>query len=160
MIKFNSKPVKAFFYNLFHKIVVINDTPQKISLGLGVGVFCGILPGTGPIAAFFLAMLFRVNRAAALLGSLFTNTWLSVLTFFLSIKLGSTIMKLDWQEAYKNWVIFLRDFHWLNLFKPPILEIVLPVIIGYLVIAFCLGLFSYLAAIILLMTLQHRKIAQ
>ena len=150
MSKFNPKTIKAFFYNLYQKIVVINDTPQRIALGAGLGVFTGILPGTGPIAALFLAMLFRVNRAAALLGSLLTNTWLSLVTFFLSIKIGSAIFRTDWRDAYYNWVLFFKDFHWVRLFELSIFKIILPVMLGYFIVAFCLGLLVYLITLIAL----------
>lgn len=138
------------FRLIYRKLFSINDTPQRIALGLGMGVFLGIIPGTGPIAALFLAFILRVNRAAALLGSLLTNTWLSVVTFFLSIKAGSAIMKTGWQEAHQNWLLFLKEFHWLKLFKLSILKIILPVIIGYFTVAFCLGLAVYLITLIIL----------
>ncbi|MCG2713658.1 MAG: DUF2062 domain-containing protein [Candidatus Omnitrophica bacterium] len=65
---------------IFAKLFKINDSAGKIALGVGLGVFAGLLPGTGPAAALLLALVFRANRAAALLGSLITNTWLSVVT--------------------------------------------------------------------------------
>lgn len=133
---------------LYLKLFLINDTAQRIALGLGLGVFLGILPGTGPIAALFLAYLLRVNRAAALLGSLLTNTWLSIATFLLSIKLGSLIMGLSWKGVQSEWFAFWKDFHWLHLFKLSVLKIILPVLIGYLIVAFCLGLIVYLITLI------------
>ena len=144
------KPLKGFFGAFYQKLFRINDTPQRIALGLGLGVFSGILPGTGPIAALFLAFLLRVNRASALLGSLATNTWLSVVTFLLSVKLGSVIMKLDWQEAYQNWLLFLKEFHWSTLLRLSILKVILPVIVGYFVVAFCSGLVVYVTTLIIL----------
>jgi len=81
------------------------------------------MPGTGPIAALFLAWILRVNRAAALLGGLLTNTWLSIAIFLLSIKAGSAIMGTNWQDVRQNWLLFLKDFHWLNLFKLSILKL-------------------------------------
>lgn len=142
---------------LYIKLFKINDSPQKIALGLGLGVTLGILPGTGPVAALCLAFLLRVNRASALLGSLLTNTWLSFVTFILSIKIGSGIMKSNWQEVYKDWILFLKEFHWLDLFKLSIIKIILPVIVGYFVVAFCLGLLIYLTAIIVLTQIRHEN---
>lgn len=145
------------FLDLFYqKLFRINDTPQKTALGLGIGVFAGIIPGMGPLAALFLALILRLNRAAALLGSLLTNTWLSIVTFLLSVKLGSSIMSLNWQDVWRDWELFLRNFHWLDLFKLSILKIILPVIVGYLVVAFSLGLAVYL---ITLITLERIKYA-
>ncbi|PIR13657.1 MAG: hypothetical protein COV50_05635, partial [Flavobacteriales bacterium CG11_big_fil_rev_8_21_14_0_20_35_7] len=63
----------------------MNDTPQRIALGLGLGSALGMLPGTGPLAALFLAVVFKVNRASAFLGSLATNIWLSLVTFLLAL---------------------------------------------------------------------------
>lgn len=123
--------ILRFLKLIYVKLFRINDTPQRIALGLGLGVFLGILPGSGPLAALFLAFLLRVNRAAALLGSLLTNTWLSIATFLLSVKLGSAIMNLRWQEVYQK-------------------KTILPVIVGYFLVAFGLGVAVYLITLIIL----------
>ena len=142
------------FFRLFKLIYIklfrIHDAPQRIALGFGLGVFCGILPGTGPLASLFLAFVLRVNRASALLGSLLTNTWLSLVTFFLSIKIGSAIFGMNWRDVYNNWVLFFKDFRWARLFELSILKIILPAILGYSIVAFCLGLLVYLITLIAL----------
>jgi len=140
----------GFLKKLYIKLFKINDTPQRIAAGLGVGVFLGILPGTGPLAALFLAWLLRLNRASALLGSLFTNTWLSIVTLLLSVKVGAAILGLNWEETREAWMLFLKDFHWLDLLKLSALNIILPVVVGYLTVAFCLGLAVYLITWIIL----------
>jgi len=142
---------------IYIKLFRIHDTPQKIALGVGIGVFLGIIPGTGPIAAVFMAFILRVNRAAALLGSLLTNTWLSIVTFFLSIKVGSSIMRIDWQDVYRNWGQFLKDFKVVTLFKLATLKIILPVIIGYFVVSFCLGLIAYLITLTIITRIRHES---
>jgi len=142
--------VPGFLKKLYIKLFKINDTPQRIAAGLGVGVFLGILPGTGPLAALFLAWLLRLNRASALLGSLFTNTWLSIVTLLLSVKVGAAIMGLNWKEVREAWMLFLKDFHWLDLLRLSALNIILPVVVGYLTVAFCLGLAVYLITWIIL----------
>lgn len=141
---------KRFFRFLYLKLMKINDSPHRIALGLGLGVMTGILPGAGPIAALFLAFCFKVNRASALIGSLLTNTWLSLVTFILAVKLGSGIMKVNWQGMRQDWIIFWKDFHGINLLKLSFLKIFLPLIIGYLVVAFCLGFLFYLIAFAIL----------
>jgi len=151
----NNNNILRFLKLIYIKLFRIHDTPQRIALGVGIGVFLGIMPGTGPIAAVFMAFVLRVNRAAALLGSLLTNTWLSILTFFLSIKIGASIMKVDWQDVHRNWVQFLKDFKIVTLFKLATLKILLPVIIGYFVVAFCLGLIAYLVTLIVITQIKH-----
>jgi len=146
-----------FLRLIYLKFFRINDTPQKIAGGLGLGVFMGILPGTGPIAALVLSLAFRVNRAAALLGSLITNTWLSIVTFLLAVKIGGQIMNLDWRKLQEQWLYLFKDFHWASLFQSSVINIILPVIIGYFIIAFCLGIAVYLAALLVL-TIAKKKI--
>lgn len=135
---------------LYQKIFKINDTPQKVALGFGIGIFSGILPGTGPLAALFLALLFRVNRASALIASVLTNTWFSFVTFILAIKIGSAIFKISWQSLKAAWMQAINNFAWKDLFSLPILRIVLPVITGYLVISLVLGVLSYIVVLIIL----------
>ena len=128
---------------IYLKIFRINSDPHKIAFGFALGIFTGVLPGTGPIAALFLAVLFRANRAAALLGSVLTNTWTSLIIFLLSIKAGSAIMGLDWHNVYST-------------FKVSALKVILPVIIGYLIISACLGVAAYAAVFITVKTIRRK----
>ncbi|MDP2940752.1 MAG: DUF2062 domain-containing protein [Candidatus Omnitrophota bacterium] len=158
LTKFKSRnKLQRFFRLIYLKFFRINDTPQKIALGAGLGVFSGVLPGTGPLVALFLAFIFRVNRASALLGSLLTNTWISFLTFLLAIKAGSAILHLSWQDTRQNWAVFLKGFKWVSLFKLSALKIILPVILGYLVIAFLAGTLIYLITLFIVMSIKRRK---
>ncbi|MBM3246190.1 MAG: DUF2062 domain-containing protein [Candidatus Omnitrophica bacterium] len=141
---------KGFLSLFYEKLFKINDTPQKIALGLGLGIFLGILPGTGPVAALTLAFILRVNRASALLGSLLVNTWLSIVTFPLSLRLGSAIMQQRWQDVYANWQFLLQNGHWSVLLKLSVLKIIFPVIVGYAAVAFILGIVACLTALMVL----------
>lgn len=140
-------PFKRLLKFLYLKLFKINDTPQKIALGLGLGVFAGIFPGTGPAASLFLAFIFRVNRASALIGSLLTNTWLSVVTFLLAIKLGAVMFGIQWQDIQNNGTSLIKHFNWINLFKLSTLKVFLPVMVGFVLISFCFGLLVYLISL-------------
>lgn len=146
--------INDFFGLIYRKLFEINDTPQKISLGLGLGVFSGIFPGTGPLAAVFLALILRANRASSLIGSPLTNTWLSWVTFILAVKIGAVIIGLNWQIVRHDWVAFFVGFHWLRLLKLSTLKLILPALLGYIIVAFCAGLAAYLACLILLTSLK------
>ena len=132
----------------FEKLYKTNDSPQKISLGVGLGVFLGILPGTGPLAALLLATLLRVNRAAAILGSILTNTWINFVTFLLAAKLGSAILKTDWEHTQQQCRNVFEHFRFTDLFEVSFLKIVLPIAIGYLIIGFILACGAYIIALI------------
>ncbi|MCX5706364.1 MAG: DUF2062 domain-containing protein [Candidatus Omnitrophica bacterium] len=155
MLKNIKDKIYKFFNWLYLKLVKIDDTPQKIALGFGLGVFVGILPGTGPLVALFLAFIFKVNRASALLGSLLTNTWLSFVTFILAIKIGSAIFNLSWQELEQGWISLLKEFSWQSLFKVSLLKIVLPTITGFFIVSFFLGVLTY--SITLIIIKRRRK---
>src|SRR5690349_15972540 len=107
--------IKGSFKSIYDKLIKINDSPQKIAAGFGLGVFCGILPGTGPAASVVLAFFFRVNKVAAFIGGLLTNTWLSIVTFVLAVKIGSVVMGLDWQAVYAQCKAVVENFNWREL---------------------------------------------
>ncbi len=139
---------RKFLRFLYVELVKINDTPQRVALGLGIGVFFGIMPAMGPLAAVFTASIFKANRASALIGSLLTNTWISFVTFLVSIKLGSFIMGIDWQIVKNEWYLLFKDFHFSTLLKASLLQTILPIMTGYLVLAVFFGFLSYLATLL------------
>ena len=140
---------------IFVKLFCIDDSAQKIALGVSLGVFSGLMPGTGPAAALFLAFVFRANRAAALFGSILTNTWLSLVTFVLAIKVGSVILRTHWQEVYQKAQGLIHDFHWVKFFGLSAREVLMPVIIGYIIIGLFLGLISYLLTFLIIRRSIH-----
>ncbi|TRZ95086.1 DUF2062 domain-containing protein [bacterium] len=146
-----------FLRLIYRKLFYINDTPQKIALGFGLGVCLGIIPSTGPLAALLVSSILRVNRASALLGSLLTNTWLSIATFLLSIKIGSAIIKVDYLQVYRQWQLCLTCKSWFNLFSFPVIKLALPVILGYFIIAFSLGFLAYLLTLCIITILRDEK---
>lgn len=144
-----SNSVKRFFKNIYVQLFKIDDTTQRIAFGLGLGVFLGLLPGTGPIAALFCSVFLRVNRAATLLGALITNTWLSIVTFLLAIKVGSAITGVNWQTIRQELILLLKDFHWEKLFNLSVIKIISPLLIGYIIIGLSLGILVYCAVVII-----------
>ncbi len=137
--------MNRFFSFLKEKLISINDSPFKIALGFGLGVFAGIFPGTGPLAAIFLAVIFRANRAAALAASLLTNTWLSVVIFAVSLQTGAAVLGTDWHAAQETSLALLKNFHWRTLLSGPILTVVKPMLVGYLIVGSALAGLSFLA---------------
>ena len=150
--------ILRFFKFAYLKLFRINDTPQKIALGFGLGVFLGIFPGTGPIAALFLAFVLRVNRAAALLGSILTNTWFSVVIFPVSAKIGALIMGLDWHQVYAQTTAIFKGFRPAKLLEITVLKVLLPVFLGYLVVGACAGILAYFINLIILRSKKPSKI--
>jgi len=142
--------IRRFVKLIFIKLFRIHDTPQKIALGFGAGVALGIFPGTGPLASLFCAFIFKLNRASALLASLLTNTWLSFATFLLSVKIGASVLGKDSSETRLAIKEVIKNFHFKDLFNVSVFEVLLPLLVGYLVVALCLGLVAYLTILIII----------
>lgn len=154
------RDLKAFFRLVYLKLVRINDTPQKISLGLALGVTLGIIPGTGPLAAIALAFILRLNRLAALIGSLMVNTWFSIVTLALAIKLGAEIFSINCQNLYNDWILFIKNFHWSIFFKMSAYKIVLPIFTGYAIISLITGILVYIISIVILINAKRWRSRQ
>ena len=142
---------------LYLRIIRMNDSPQRIAIGFGLGAFMGIIPGTGPLAALVLAAALRVNKAAAFLGGLLTNTWISFLAIIFSIKVGSALLHLNWQQVYADWQAVLKNFHWIHLLDTSILKIILPVLVGYFIIALGFGILTYLVVLAAITLFKKEK---
>ncbi|HCC68891.1 MAG TPA: DUF2062 domain-containing protein, partial [Nitrospiraceae bacterium] len=71
--------IKEKLRKLYHQIIDINDTPEKIALGMAIGIALGILPtfGMGIILAIGLAFLLKANRLSAILGTVIANPWIA-----------------------------------------------------------------------------------
>ncbi len=146
---------KNFFLDLWQKLSRIDDTPEKIAAGFGLGVFAGILPGIGPVAATLMAILLRVNKIAAFFGALLTNTWLSFITLILSIKIGSLLTGSDWQRVYAHFKDLFKDFHFKKLWDTSIDEVLVPTAIGFFIVGLTAGLLSALGVLFFLK--QYKK---
>lgn len=146
--------VTRVFKSLYLKLFRINDSPQKIALGFGLGVFLGIVPGAGPIASLVLAMVFRVNRAAALLGCVLTNTWISVVAFLFSVKVGALITGADAEEISAAVSELAKNFQWADLFNISVVKVGLPLVVGYLATAF---LFAVISSVVVFVAVTRTK---
>lgn len=134
-----TRSLKALYLKLFR----IHDSPQRIALGVALGVFCGVFPGIGPIAALGLAFICKANRAAALIGGLVTNTWISVPVFLVAARIGSVMTGSSYQAIRAEWAGLAEHFSWAALFNLSLAGIVLPLLTGYLVISLAMGIGTY-----------------
>ena len=141
--------ISRFFKFIYLKLFRINDSPQKIAAGFGIGVCLGVLPFTGPIAALTVAFAFRVNRASALLGSLLTNTWLSIPVFFLSLRAGAYIAGIGLKDLHSSWTLVLKNFHWSSLLDLGVYKVIVPIIAGYALVSLAIGAIAYILVLII-----------
>ncbi|MDH4099017.1 MAG: DUF2062 domain-containing protein [Nitrospirota bacterium] len=83
------------------KLKRINDTPKNIARGVALGVFLGIFPtfGLGLLLALLFSWLFKMNKPAAVIGSLIMNPYTSLFFWAASYVLGAMILGMSWHEA-------------------------------------------------------------
>ncbi len=101
--------LKKYFQKLKKKIKNLQGDPHYIALGMAAGVFVAATP-TFPFQTFFaigLAFILRASKAAAAIGSLFSNPL--------------TIPFIYW-GSYKIGYICLKDIHTFDIKKISIAE--------------------------------------
>lgn len=153
-MKKKESKLKKLLKAIYDKVFTANDSWHRIAFGFGLGIFSGIFPGTGPVAAFILAVILRVNRAAALAGSLLVNTWFSFISFLLAVKIGAMILGIDWHTIYTSKDRLFEHFHFSDIIKASFIKVIYPVALGYLIVGLTAGLISY---IIIFSVLALRK---
>ncbi len=152
--------IKQFFISIYRQLIEIDDSPQRKAIGLGIGVFLGNWPGLGPATALVAAFILRVNKAAALLGSILTNTWLSVVTFVISLKIGAWLTGNDWQALQTGFQKAFEGYHWYRLSDwsrftdAAVLRTIGAVFLGYTVVSFVIAVCVYCAALFVLLKQQ------
>ena len=130
------KELKSFY--------LLKDSPQSIAIGFGLGVFLGILPFTGVVAAIALAYLFHLNKTAAILGSVLTNTWASFFVFALAVNFSCDILGLSVHDIQLKFQNLTKNFHFSNLADSSILKIIATVLLGYLIVSALFGFLTYM----------------
>jgi uncharacterized protein (DUF2062 family) len=138
------------------KFFLINDTPHKIAAGAAIGIFMGIVPGEGVISALVVATIFRFNRLSAISSILFTNMWTTFLALPFAAATGAFIFRTNAQDLTNNFNTTYQ-LGWTYFFSKVIFfELVLPLIIGYLVVASAIALVFYFLIYFLL---KYKKVS-
>lgn len=137
------------------KFFLINDTPHKVAAGAALGFFLGTIPGEGVFSTMVMASLLRFNRLAALSGVLATNMWMTVVTLPPAAYVGGTLfgieaekLKADFRATYDAGVNYFFS-------KVILLELLLPLMVGFIIVAGSLAIIFYLG---LYLTLKKREL--
>jgi len=148
---------RGFWRMLYVKLVRLNDTPPRIAIGFGLGVFIGNMPGIGPIAALVTATIVRVNKVAAVLGAVLVNTWFGLITFVPGVKIGCALMGKEWHQIYESWKVIIKNKDILSFFKVSALDVLIPVFLGQLMISLILGFVAWGIVLFILYEMKERK---
>jgi uncharacterized protein (DUF2062 family) len=97
--------LRGFLEVLFH----LEDTPHRIALAFAIGVWIAFFPllGSHTLIALGVGFLFRLSRAALLIGAYVTNPWTLAPLFFAGTAVGCWLLgvPLDHiQQVYQAFV--------------------------------------------------------
>jgi uncharacterized protein (DUF2062 family) len=137
---------KEWLNKLYTELTSAKEPVHNVALSFGIGVMLGILPFTGVLAAIAVAMAFRLNKAAAILGSAITNTWVGIITFALSIKFSTLFSALPDEEIKARIDDMFKNFEWGKIFSHSSVDLILPVLIAFIVISLILSVLAYFLA--------------
>lgn len=78
----------------FQILLHVEDTPHRIALAFGIGVFIAFFPiwGVHTAMALGIAFLFRLSRAATLIGAYLNNPWTMAPMYTAGTLLGCGIL--------------------------------------------------------------------
>jgi hypothetical protein len=143
--------IKKFFKQFF----LINDSPHKIAGGVALGMFLGIVPGEGVLTTLALASIFRLNRLSATAGVLATNMWTTFVILPIAAATGGFLFNTSGgkliQQFDQTYHLGLKFF----LSKAILLDVALPLVVGFFIVAGSIALFFYF---LLYYLLKRKKI--
>ena len=136
----------------------LQDTPHRTALAFGLGLWLAFFPilGIHTGLALLIAFLFRLNRAALLVGVYFANPWTVAPLYVAGTMLGCAVLGvpteglelIDWDlhgaEFYRALAESLRPYLW-------------PFIVGNTALGVLAGLIGYVA---LRFVLERKRAAQ
>lgn len=139
------------------QLLQLNDTPHRIALAFGMGVWLAFSPllGLHTVLALLIAYLFRLNRAALLVGVYVNNPWTLAPLYMAGTVLGCEIFgvstegleaidfRLHGRAFYRALVDGLRPYVW-------------PFVLGNTLLGVLGGIVSY---VVLREVLERRRAA-
>jgi len=123
------------------QVVGVKDSPRKIAISFGIGVFIGMSPvlGLHTVLAILIAWIFRLNKFVTLVGVYITNPWTIVPIYTGATWLGAKMLgikhilpEIDWNNI--GLMELIRDLE-------PILP---PFVFGTLFVGTVSGVLGYI----------------
>jgi hypothetical protein len=141
-------------------VLRVDDTPSRVALAFGLGVFIAFFPilGTHTALALGTAFVFRLNRVAVLAGTLMSNPWTFVPMLTAGTLLGCVLMgvspsalaEVDWGASGSR---FLQSL------VGGLGPLLWPLVVGNVVLGALVGGLTFLVVRALLGARQARRTA-
>ena len=139
------------------QLLQLDDTPHRLALAFGLGVWLAFFPilGVHTILALLIAFVFRLNRAALLVGVYVSNPWTLAPLYMAGTVLGCEIFGVSSAELTSvDWSLHGRAFY-RALFES-LRPYVWPFVVGNTVLGVAGGIVGY---VVLREILERRRAA-
>jgi uncharacterized protein (DUF2062 family) len=147
-------PTGSWLRRAVDQLLQLADTPHRIALAFGIGVWLAFSPllGLHTVLALLIAYLFRLNRAAMLVGVYVNNPWTLVPLFTAGTVLGCEILGVS-TEGLEAIDFRLRG----GAFYRTLLEGLRPYLWPFVVGNTLLGVLSGIAGYVVLREILERR---
>jgi uncharacterized protein (DUF2062 family) len=145
--------LRALFRALFH----LEDSPNRVAVAFGIGVFIAFFPilGIHTALALLIAVLFRLSKVAILTGAWTNNPWTIGPMFIAGTLVGCALLGVSPEGLHGvDWSLHGPAFY--EALFESLRPLVLPFLVGNLVVGFVGGALSY---IVLRMLLEKRRVS-
>lgn len=122
----------------------VHDSPHRIALAFGIGVFIAFFPllGIHTLLALGIAFAFRLSRAAMLLGAYLNNPWTLVPLYSAGTVVGCWLLGVPLESLPLSGWRFGHDTV-VHAFLETVYPYLWPYVVGNLVLGVTCGLGSY-----------------
>lgn len=160
LVEFLQRCVRQSHSFVVHQVLHAHDPPQRLALGIAVGVLVGFTPTVGiqmPLC-FFLAWLLRANKMVGLPLVWISNPATMVPMMYCCYLVGRRMLNLDavsyawWEELTHPPSVDRWQFYWDRL-----LQIALPLWLGSLVVGGLAAIISYYISFWLICSYRLRR---
>ncbi len=131
---------------LFRALLQLEDTPNRVALAFGIGVFIAFFPilGIHTALALLVAVLFRLSKVAILAGAWTSNPWTVGPMFITGTLVGCVLLGVPPDGLHGvDWSLRGRAFY--EALFETLRPLVLPFLLGNLVVGLVSGALAYVA---------------
>jgi uncharacterized protein (DUF2062 family) len=131
---------------LFRALLQTDDTPNRVAIAFGIGVFIAFFPilGIHTGLALLIAMVFRLNKVAILAGAWVNNPWTLGPMYLAGTLVGCVLLGVPAHDIHGiDWSLHGAAFYE-ELFES-LRPLVGPFLVGNLAVGIIAGTIAYLA---------------
>jgi hypothetical protein len=141
---------------LFRTVLHLEDSPSRVALAFGIGVFIAFFPilGIHTAMALLIAVVFRLSKVAILAGAWTNNPWTLAPMFITGTLLGCELLGVSADGLHGvDWSLHGRAFY--EALFESVRPLLLPFLLGNLVLGVIAGTVAYF---ILRAVLERRRV--